>query len=161
MVILELYKAIEIMKKLLILLVLTLATGCMAGYKASCFYGEPNYLLKEKQMVINTEQAAQLFAKHYFIDHPEVKEVTAYIDVLFRGKYIVSPYQLRYDAKFGRYWLSRDTYWVNGKKATVKKKKHRYVLRILKLVRNEEGELRRQRLIIPFSKKFERDSILP
>jgi len=50
---------------------------------------------------------------------------------------------LRYNVKFSRYWLSSDTYWVNGKKATVKKKKHRYVLRIARVQRADKYDLGR------------------
>ena len=148
------------MKKILIIIILKLTVGCLASDKAYYFFDEPTYTLKEKQLAINTEEAAQLFAKHYFIDHPEAQQLTASVEVLFRNKYIVSPYRLRYNVKFSRYWLSSDTYWVNGKKATVKKKKHRYVLRIARVQRADKYDLGRF-YIEAFNKNFERDSILP
>ena len=88
---------------------LFLATSCAAPNGAYVFYDEPAYAEKEKRLPINTEQAATLFARNYFEQHPSAEKVTAYIDVLFRKKYIVSPDEIRYRAKL--WWIffnSRD-----------------------------------------------------
>ena len=66
------------------LFLLFLAVSCAAPEGAYVFYDEPAYAEKERQLPINTEQAATLFARNYFEQHPSADKVTAYIDVLFR-----------------------------------------------------------------------------
>lgn len=68
------------------LFLLFLATSCVAPNGAYVFYDEPAYAKKERQLPINTEQAATLFARNYFERHPSAEKVTAYIDVLFQKK---------------------------------------------------------------------------
>ena len=72
------------------LFLLFLAISCAAPNGAYVFYDEPAYAEKERRLPINTEQAATLFARNYFEQHPSAEKVTAYIDVLFR-KNILSP----------------------------------------------------------------------
>lgn len=103
------------------LFLLFLATSCAAPNGAYVFYDEPTYAEKERRLPINTEQAATLFARNYFERHPSAEKVTAYIDVLFRKKYIVSPDEIRYRAKYGGYFLTPETYWVHGKQESSKR----------------------------------------
>ena len=105
------------------LFLLFLAVSCQALEGAYVFYDEPAYAEKERQLPINTEQAATLFTRNYFEQHPYAEEVTAYIDVLFRKKYIVSPTKLLHNTKFGACFLTPDTYWVDGKTGKLKKNK--------------------------------------
>ena len=95
--------------KSIVIFLLFLLASCAAPNGAYVFYDEPAYAKKEKRLPINTEQAATLFARNYFEQHPSAEKVTAYIDVLFRKKYIVSPDEIRYRAKYGGYYLTTDT----------------------------------------------------
>ena len=97
------------------LFLLFLVVSCQAPEGAYVFYDEPTYAEKERKLPINTEQAATLFARNYFEQHPSADKVTAHIDVLFRKKYIVSPTKLLHNTKFGACYLTPDTYWVDGK----------------------------------------------
>ena len=61
------------------LFLLFLAISCAAPNGAYVFYDEPAYAEKERRLPINTEQAATLFARNYFEQHPSAEKVTAYI----------------------------------------------------------------------------------
>lgn len=137
---------------------LFLVTSCAAPNGAYVFYDEPAYAEKEKRLPINTEQAATLFARNYFEQHPSAEKVTAYIDVLFRRKYIVSPYKIRYRSKYGGYYLTPDTYWVHGKTGKLKKNK-RYILYLTRVPRADKAGIPRFR-IDSFTKTYVRDSLL-
>ena len=137
---------------------LFLATSCAAPDGAYVFYDEPAYAQKEKRLPINTEQAATLFARNYFEQHPSAEKVTAYIDVLFRRKYIVSPYKIRYRSKYGGYYLTTDTYWVHGKIGKLKKNK-RYILYLPRVRRAGKAGIARF-CIDSFTKTYVRDSLL-
>ena len=140
------------------LFLLFLATSCAAPHGAYVFYDEPAYAEKEKRLPINTEQAATLFARNYFEQHPSAEKVTAYIDVLFRRKYIVSPYKIRYRSKYGGYYLTTDTYWVHGKTGKLKKNK-RYILYLPRVRRASKVGIARF-WIDSFTKTYVRDSLL-
>ena len=140
------------------LFLLFLATSCAAPDGAYVFYDEPAYAEKEKRLPINTEQAATLFARNYFEQHPSAEKVTAYIDVLFRRKYIVSPYKIRYRSKYGGYYLTTDTYWVHGKTGKFKKNK-RYILYLPRVRRAGKAGIARF-WIDSFTKTYVRDSLL-
>ena len=103
------------------LFLLFLAISCQAPEGAYVFYDEPAYAEKERQLPISTEQAATLFARNYFEQHPYAEKVTAYIDVLFRKKYIVSPTKLLHNTKFGACFLTPDTYWVEERQESSKR----------------------------------------
>ena len=105
------------------LFLLFLVISCQAPEGAYVFYDEPAYAEKERRLSISTEQAATLFARNYFEQHPSAEKVTAYIDVLFAEKYIVSPTRLLHNTKFGACYLTPDTYWVDGKTGKLKKNK--------------------------------------
>lgn len=137
---------------------LFLVTSCAAPNGAYVFYDEPAYTEKEKRLPINTEQAATLFARNYFERHPTAEKVTAYIDVLFRRKYIVSPYKIRYRSKYGGYYLTTDTYWVHGKTGKLKKNK-RYILYLPRVRRASKVGISRF-WIDSFTKTYVRDSLL-
>ena len=140
------------------LFLLFLATSCAAPNDAYVFYDEPTYAEKEKRLPINTEQAATLFARNYFERHSSAEKVTAYIDVLFRKKYIVSPDEIRYRAKYGGYFLTPETYWVHGKTGKLKKNK-RYILYLPRVRRAGKVGIARFR-IDSFTKTYVRDSLL-
>ena len=140
------------------LFLLFLATSCAAPNGAYVFYDEPTYAEKERRLPINTEQAATLFARNYFEQHPSAEKVTAYIDVLFRRKYIVSPYKIRYRSKYGGYYLTPDTYWVHGKTGKLKKNK-RYILYLPRVRRAGKAGIARF-WIDSFTKTYVRDSLL-
>ena len=140
------------------LFLLFLAISCAAPDGAYVFYDEPAYAEKEKRLPINTEQAATLFARNYFEQHPSAEKVTAYIDVLFRKKYIVSPDEIRYRAKYGGYYLTPDTYWVDGKTGKLKKNK-REVLYLSRVGRADENGVSIFRKGT-FTKTYVRDSLL-
>ena len=140
------------------LFLLFLATSCAAPNGVYVFYDEPTYAEKEKRLPINTEQAATLFARNYFERHPSAEKVTAYIDVLFRKKYIVSPDEIRYRAKYGGYFLTPETYWVHGKTGKLKKNK-RYILYLPRVRRAGKAGIARFR-IDSFTKTYVRDSLL-
>ena len=137
---------------------LFLVTSCAAPNGAYVFYDEPAYAEKERRLPINTEQAATLFARNYFEQHPSAEKVTAYIDVLFRKKYIVSPYKIRYRSKYGGYYLTTDTYWVHGKTGKLKKNK-RYILYLPRVRRAGKAGIARF-WIDSFTKTYVRDSLL-
>ncbi len=140
------------------LFLLFLATSCAAPDDAYVFYDEPAYAEKEKRLPINTEQAATLFARNYFEQHPSAEKVTAYIDVLFRRKYIVSPTRLLHNTKFGACFLTPDTYWVDGKTGKLKKNK-REVLYLRRVGRADENGVSIFRKGT-FTKTYVRDSLL-
>ena len=140
------------------LFLLFLAVSCQALEGAYVFYDEPAYAEKERQLPINTEQAATLFARNYFEQHPYAEEVTAYIDVLFRKKYIVSPTKLLHNTKFGACYLTPDTYWVDGKTGKLKKNK-REVLYLSRVGRADENGVSIFRKGT-FTKTYVRDSLL-
>ena len=140
------------------LFLLFLATSCAAPNGAYVFYDEPAYAEKEKRLPINTEQAATLFARNYFEQHPSAEKVTAYIDVLFRRKYIVSPTWLLHNTKFGACFLTPDTYWVDGKTGKLKKNK-REVLYLRRVGRADENGVSIFRKGT-FTKTYVRDSLL-
>ena len=140
------------------LFLLFLAISCQAPEGAYVFYDEPTYAEKERQLPINTEQAATLFARNYFEQHPYVEKVTAYIDVLFRRKYIVSPTWLLHNTKFGACFLTPDTYWVDGKTGKLKKNK-REVLYLRRVGRADENGVSIFRKGT-FTKTYVRDSLL-
>ena len=140
------------------LFLLFLATSCAAPDGAYVFYDEPTYAEKEKRWPINTEQAATLFARNYFELHPSAEKVTAYIDVLFRRKYIVSPTWLLHNTKFGACFLTPDTYWVDGKTGKLKKNK-REVLYLRRVGRADENGVSIFRKGT-FTKTYVRDSLL-
>ena len=140
------------------LFLLFLAVSCQALEGAYVFYDEPAYAEKERQLSINTEQAATLFARNYFEQHPYAEEVTAYIDVLFRKKYIVSPTKLLHNTKFGACYLTPDTYWVDGKTGKLKKNKQEalYLRRVGRADENGMSIFREG----TFIKTYMRDSLL-
>ena len=140
------------------LFLLFLATSCAALNGAYVFYDEPAYAEKERQLPINTEQAATLFARNYFEQHPSADKVTAYIDVLFRKKYIVSPTKLLHNTKFGACFLTPDTYWVDGKTGKLKKNKREvlYLRRVGRADANGVSIFRKG----TFIKTYMRDSLL-
>ena len=140
------------------LFLLFLATSCAAPDGAYVFYDEPAYAEKEKRLPINTEQAATLFARNYFELHPSAEKVTAYIDVLFRRKYIVSPTWLLHNTKFGACFLTPDTYWVDGKTGKLKKNKREalYLRRVGRADENGMSIFREG----TFIKTYVRDSLL-
>jgi lipoprotein len=140
------------------LFLLFLATSCAAPDGAYVFYDEPAYAEKEKRLPINTEQAATLFARNYFEQHPSAEKVTAYIDVLFRRKYIVSLTRLLHNTKFGACFLTPDTYWVDGKTGKLKKNK-REVLYLRRVGRADENGVSIFRKGT-FTKTYVRDSLL-
>ena len=140
------------------LFLLFLAISCQAPEGAYVFYDEPAYAEKERQLPINTEQAATLFARNYFEQHPYVEKVTAHIDVLFRKKYIVSPTKLLHNTKFGACFLTPDTYWVDGKTGKLKKNKREalYLRRVGRADANGVSIFRKG----TFIKTYMRDSLL-
>ena len=140
------------------LFLLFLAGSCQAPEGAYVFYDEPTYAEKERQLPINTEQAATLFARNYFEQHPYAEKVTAYIDVLFRKKYIVSPTKLLHNTKFGACYLTPNTYWVDGKTGKLKKNK-REVLYLRRVGRADENGMSIFREGT-FIKTYMRDSLL-
>ena len=140
------------------LFLLFLATSCAAPNGAYVFYDEPTYAEKERRLPINTEQAATLFARNYFERHPSAEKVTAYIDVLFMRKYIVSPTRLLHNTKFGACFLTPDTYWVDGKTGKLKKNK-REVLYLSRVGRADENGVSIFRKGT-FTKTYVRDSLL-
>ena len=144
--------------KSIVIFLLFLLASCAAPNGAYVFYDEPAYAKKEKRLPINTEQSATLFARNYFEQHPSAEKVTAYIDVLFRKKYIVSPDEIRYRAKYGGYYLTPDTYWVHGKTGKLKKNK-RYILYLPRVRRASKVGISRFR-IDSFTKTYVRDSLL-
>ena len=144
--------------KCFFLFLLFLAGSCQAPEGAYVFYDEPTYAEKERKLPINTEQAATLFARNYFEQHPYAEEVTAYIDVLFRKKYIVSPTKLLHNTKFGACYLTPDTYWVDGKTGKLKKNK-REVLYLRRVGRADENGMSIFREGT-FIKTYMRDSLL-
>ena len=140
------------------LFLLFLAISCQAPEGAYVFYDEPAYAEKERQLPISTEQAATLFARNYFEQHPSAEKVTAYIDVLFRRKYIVSPTWLLHNTKFGACFLTPDTYWVDGKTGKLKKNKREalYLRRVGRADENGMSIFREG----TFTKTYVRDSLL-
>ena len=140
------------------LFLLFLAVSCQAPEGAYVFYDEPAYAEKERQLPINTEQAATLFARNYFEQHPYAEKVTAHIDVLFRKKYIVSPTMLLHNTKFGACFLTPDTYWVDGKTGKLKKNKREalYLRRVGRADANGVSIFRKG----TFIKTYMRDSLL-
>ena len=140
------------------LFLLFLAISCQAPEGAYVFYDEPAYAEKERQLPISTEQAATLFARNYFEQHPYAEKVTAHIDVLFRKKYIVSPTKLLHNTKFGACFLTPDTYWVDGKTGKLKKNK-REVLYLRRVGRADENGVSIFRKGT-FTKTYVRDSLL-
>ena len=140
------------------LFLLFLAVSCQAPEGAYVFYDEPAYAEKERQLPISTEQAATLFARNYFEQHPSTEKVTAYIDVLFRKKYIVSPTNLLHNTKFCACFLTPDTYWVDGKTGKLKKNK-REVLYLRRVGRADENGVSIFRKGT-FTKTYVRDSLL-
>ena len=140
------------------LFLLFLAVSCAAPEGAYVFYDEPAYAEKERQLPISTEQAATLFARNYFEQHPYAEKVTAHIDVLFRKKYIVSPTMLLHNTKFGACFLTPDTYWVDGKTGKLKKNK-REVLYLRRVGRADENGVSIFRKGT-FTKTYVRDSLL-
>ena len=140
------------------LFLLFLAVSCQAPERAYVFYDEPTYAEKERQLPISTEQAATLFARNYFEQHPYAEKVTAHIDVLFRKKYIVSPTMLLHNTKFGACYLTPDTYWVDGKTGKLKKNK-REVLYLRRVGRADENGVSIFRKGT-FTKTYVRDSLL-
>ena len=144
--------------KCFFLFLLFLAGSCQAPEGAYVFYDEPTYAEKERKLPINTEQAATLFARNYFEQHPSADKVTAHIDVLFRRKYIVSPTWLLHNTKFGSCFLTPDTYWVDGKTGKLKKNK-REVLYLRRVGRADENGMSIFREGT-FIKTYMRDSLL-
>ena len=140
------------------LFLLFLAISCQAPEGAYVFYDEPAYAEKERQLPISTEQAATLFARNYFEQHPYAEKVTVHIDVLFYKKYIVSPTQLLHNTKFGVCYLTPDTYWVDGKTGKLKKNK-REALYLRRVGRADENGMSIFREGI-FIKTYMRDSLL-
>ena len=140
------------------LFLLFLVVSCQAPEGAYVFYDEPAYAEKERQLPISTEQAATLFARNYFEQHPYAEKVTAHIDVLFRKKYIVSPTMLLHNTKFGACYLTPDTYWVDGKKGKLKKNKREalYLRRVGRADENGMSIFREG----TFIKTYMRDSLL-
>ena len=140
------------------LFLLFLAVSCQAPEGAYVFYDEPTYAEKERQLPISTEQAATLFARNYFEQHPYAEKVTAHIDVLFRKKYIVSPTMLLHNTKFGACFLTPDTYWVDGKTGKLKKNKREalYLRRVGRADANGVSMFRKG----TFIKTYMRDSLL-
>ena len=140
------------------LFLLFLAVSCQAPERAYVFYDEPTYAEKERQLPISTEQAATLFARNYFEQHPYAEKVTAHIDVLFRKKYIVSPTMLLHNTKFGACYLTPDTYWVDGKTGKLKKNKREalYLRRVGRADANGVSIFRKG----TFIKTYMRDSLL-
>ena len=140
------------------LFLLFLAISCQAPEGAYVFYDEPPYAEKERQLPISTEQAATLFARNYFEQHPYAEKVTAHIDVLFRKKYIVSPTKLLHNTKFGACYLTPDTYWVDGKTGKLKKNKREalYLRRVGRADENGMSIFREG----TFIKTYMRDSLL-
>jgi len=140
------------------LFLLFLAVSCQAPESAYVFYDEPAYAEKERQLPISTEQAATLFARNYFEQHPYAEKVTAHIDVLFRKKYIVSPTMLLHNTKFGACFLTPDTYWVDGKTGKLKKNKREalYLRRVGRADENGMSIFRKG----TFIKTYMRDSLL-
>ena len=140
------------------LFLLFLAISCQAPEGAYVFYDEPAYAEKERQLPISTEQAATLFARNYFEQHPYAEKVTAHIDVLFRKKYIVSPTMLLHNTKFGACFLTPDTYWVDGKTGKLKKNKREilYLRRVGRADANGVSIFREG----TFIKTYMRDSLL-
>ena len=140
------------------LFLLFLAISCQAPEGAYVFYDEPAYTEKERQLPISTEQAATLFARNYFEQHPYAEKVTAHIDVLFRKKYIVSPTMLLHNTKFGACFLTPDTYWVDGKTGKLKKNKREalYLRRVGRADENGVSMFREG----TFIKTYMRDSLL-
>ena len=140
------------------LFLLFLAISCQAPEGAYVFYDEPAYAEKERQLPISTEQAATLFARNYFEQHPYAEKVTAHIDVLFRKKYIVSPTMLLHNTKFGACFLTPDTYWVDGKTGKLKKNKREalYLRRVGRADANGVSIFRKG----TFIKTYMRDSLL-
>ena len=123
-----------------IVLLFLFLTSCNASYNSFYFYDEPTYATKEKEIMINTEQAAYLFAKTYFKDYPSEQEVTANINLIFRNKYVVSPNRIRYNAKIRRYYLTYDTYWVSGKTGKIKKNR-RFALHIDRIQKADKWDI--------------------
>ena len=140
------------------LFLLFLVVSCQAPEGAYVFYDEPTYAEKERKLPINTEQAATLFARNYFEQHPSADKVTAHIDVLFRKKYIVSPTKLLHNTKFGACYLTPNTYWVDGKTGKLKKNK-REVLYLRRGGRADENGVSIFRKGT-FTKTYVRDSLL-
>jgi len=140
------------------LFLLFLAVSCTAPEDAYVFYDEPTYAEKERQLPISTEQAATLFARNYFEQHPSAEKVTAYIDMLFRKKYIVSPTKLLHNTKFGACYLTPDTYWVDGKTGRLKKNRQE-VLYLRRVGRADENGMSIFREGT-FIKTYMRDSLL-
>ena len=140
------------------LFLLFLVVSCQAPEGAYVFYDEPAYAEKERQLPISTEQAATLFARNYFEQHPYAEKVTAHIDVLFSKKYIVSPTMLLHNTKFGACFLTPDTYWVDGKTGKLKKNKREalYLRRVGRADANGVSIFRKG----TFIKTYMRDSLL-
>ena len=144
--------------KSIVIFLLFLLASCAAPNGAYVFYDEPAYAEKEKRLPINTEQAATLFARNYFEQHPSAEKVTAYIDVLFAEKYIVSPTMLLHNTKLGACYLTPDTYWVDGKTGKLKKNKREalYLRRVGRADANGVSIFRKG----TFIKTYMRDSLL-
>ena len=87
--------------------------SCKVVSKDFFCFGTEEYKQKEKKNRINTDEAADLFAKYFFEKHPEKNKIKVNLNIIYDGYYIFSASTILYNHKTGEYFLN-NTYWVNG-----------------------------------------------
>ncbi|MGL4585082.1 MAG: hypothetical protein ACRCVU_19115, partial [Flavobacterium sp.] len=87
--------------------------SCNRERGPSYVYGKEDYKEKEKNFVLDTEQAAAIYAKHYFSQQPNDTVVDVKLDIIYSDYYVFKEKREPYNLRMARYALSG--VWVNGR----------------------------------------------
>ncbi|MEC5395853.1 hypothetical protein [Bergeyella sp. RCAD1439] len=87
--------------------------SCKEEIKKYYVYGTKEYQQREKQLKIDTKQAAQMFAKYFFEKYNDKNEIEVNLRIIYDDYYIFSDGVILYNHKIGEYFLGNTT-WVNG-----------------------------------------------
>lgn len=99
--------------KLIFIMTIFNLFSCKNEVKKYYLYGTKEYLQREKQLKVDTKQAAQIFAKYFFEKYNDKNEIEVNLQIIYDDYYIFSDRAILYSHKTGEYFLG-NTIWING-----------------------------------------------
>lgn len=104
-----------------IIFIALILMSCNREKGPSYVYGKEDYKEKEKHLVLDTEQAAAIYAKHYFSQHPNDTVVDVKLDIIYSDYYVFKEKREPYAPMLAHYGLSG--IWINGQTGELKEVK--------------------------------------
>lgn len=83
-------------------------------------YGTNEFKSEEENLKINTEDAALIFAEHYFKENLDKNVLTVNLDIIYNNFYVLSNHLILYNSKTEEY-IVEETFWVNGDTKKIRK----------------------------------------